>query len=141
MKTKTLANILLSLSILIGLLGSSLPAQAAPQTAPQACTPGPHDGALTADETWCASDPHIIGMVIVPAGITLTLEPGTVVKGNGSLSDLRILSGGHLEAVGTPTQPITLTSVIDSGPDQWNGLNFRGGTGDLDYVTVRYGGS
>ncbi|MEA4959512.1 MAG: hypothetical protein VB029_07360, partial [Anaerolineaceae bacterium] len=137
MKTKALINFLLSLIVLTGLLGSSLPAQATPQ----ACTPGPHGGTLIADETWCAGNPHIIGMVIVPAGITLTLEPGTVVKGSDPLSDLRILTGGHLEALGTPTQPITLTSVTDSGPNQWNGLNFRGGTGDLDYVTVRYGGS
>ncbi|HNT24562.1 MAG TPA: carboxypeptidase-like regulatory domain-containing protein [Anaerolineales bacterium] len=137
MKTKALINFLLSLIVLTGLLGSSLPAQATPQ----ACTPGPHGGTLIADETWCAGNPHIIGVVIVPAGITLTLEPGTVVKGSDPLSDLRILTGGHLEALGTPTQPITLTSVTDSGPNQWNGLNFRGGTGDLDYVTVRYGGS
>jgi len=137
MKTKAIINFLLSLMLLTGLLSISQSGRANRQ----ACSPGPHDGTLAADETWCAGNPHIIGIVIVPAGITLTLEPGTVVKGNGSLSDLRILSGGHLEAMGIPTQPITLTSVTDSGPDQWNGLNFRGGTGNLDYVTVRYGGS
>lgn len=138
MKTRTRINFLLSLMVFAGLLCLSRPAQAVPQ----ACTAGPHGGTLAANETWCARDnPHEMSMVIVPAGITLTLEPGTVVKAVDSFTDLRILSGGHLEAIGTPTQPITLTSVTDSGPNQWNGLNFRGGTGNLDYVTVRYGGS
>lgn len=138
MKAKTSINFFLCLMVVTSLLCWSRPAQAILPT----CTSGPHGGTLAADETWCASDnPHTMSIVIVPAGITLTLEAGTVVKGIDSFTDLRILSGGHLEAIGTPAQPITLTSLTDSGPDQWNGLNFRGGTGNLDYVTVRYAGS
>ncbi|MGQ9598477.1 MAG: hypothetical protein ACUVWZ_03570 [Anaerolineae bacterium] len=74
----------------------------------------------------------------VPAGRTLTVAPGVTVMADSS-RELKML--GRLEAVGTPTQPITFTSVADSGSSrQWTGLVFDGGTGHLDYATVRYGG-
>lgn len=47
---------------------------------------------------------------------------------------------GGLQAVGTPAQPITFTSAQNSGPGEWSGLVFDGGTGRLRYVTVRYSG-
>ncbi len=71
-----------------------------------------------------------------PAGITLTLAPGATVLG-GMYSGLYVR--GYLQAVGTPTQPITLTSEANTGPYQWKGLYFQaGGTGELQYATVRY---
>ena len=73
----------------------------------------------------------------VPAGVTLTIEPGAVVMGRDN-TELKVL--GRLQAVGTVTQPITFTSATDSGPSQWSGLVFDGGTGELRHVTVRYGG-
>ena len=75
---------------------------------------------------------------VVPVGITLTVDPGVTVMGRGNV-ELRTL--GHLAAIGTPGQPITFTSATNTGPDQWSGLVFDGGTGDLDYATVRYGGN
>ena len=44
---------------------------------PRACVPGPHNGHITADETWCLSDsPHeLSGDVTVDPGVTLTIEP------------------------------------------------------------------
>ncbi len=131
----------LSLGVILALAwllaGRPLPTHASPRD----CTPGPHSGTLAASETWCASDnPHIMtAYVIVPEGITLTLESGAIVQGANWITDLRI--EGHLEAVGTSSQPITITSLTDSGPDQWAGLYFNGGDGNLDYVTVRYGGT
>jgi hypothetical protein len=44
-------------------------------------------------------------------------------------------------AIGTAGQPITFTSSTNTGPDQWSGLVFDGGTGDLRHATVRYGGN
>ena len=73
----------------------------------------------------------------VPAGVTLTVQPGVTVMGRDD-TELQVL--GHLAAVGTPAQPITFTSSTDSGPEEWSGLVFDGGTGELRHVTVRYGG-
>jgi hypothetical protein len=57
-----------------------------------------------------------------------------------STVELKALTGGHLQAIGLTGQPILFTSVTNTGPAQWSGLVFDGGTGNLDYVTVRYGG-
>ena len=77
------------------------------------------------------------GDLIVPAGVTLTVEPGAVVMGGGG-DELQVR--GHLAALGTVSQPITFTSETDTGPSQWSGLVFDGGTGALRHATVRYGG-
>lgn len=100
--------------------------------APHACVSGPHIGTLTADETWCASDsPHLVELpFIVPPTVTLTIEPGATVKTNLVLH-MDFLVQGHLEALGTATQPITFTSASDSGSGQWGGLAIDGGTAHL----------
>lgn len=74
----------------------------------------------------------------VPQGITLTVMPGVTVMGNGG-RELRVL--GRLEAPGTPTQPVTFTSVTNSAAEQWSGLVFEGGSGLLENTTVRYAGA
>jgi CSLREA domain-containing protein len=103
------------------------------------CTPGPHSGTISADQRWCAIDsPHqMTGDVTVAPGVTLTVEPGVVAKG---ATTVELQVQGHLEAIGTPAQPITFTSAVDTAYNQWSGLVFEGGTGELDYATVRYGG-
>ena len=133
MKTKALINILLGLMIFVGLLGSPRLVQAAPK----ACTPtAVHTGWITSDETWCLStgSVHTVSdYVAVQAGVTVTIEPGITVK-----TDNRFYVDGDLQAVGNAAQPIIFTSEFDSAPDEWYGLEFRGGTGHLDYATVRY---
>ena len=96
-------------------------------------------GDIITNTTWTlANSPYVLtGDVVVTHGVTLTVEPGVVVKGQDN-TELRVL--GHLAAIGTVTQPITFTSSTDTGPQQWAGLVFDGGTGDLRHVTVRYGG-
>ncbi|MFP4393954.1 MAG: hypothetical protein ACLFTI_01710 [Anaerolineales bacterium] len=71
----------------------------------------------------------------IPDGLTLTIEPGIAVMGKDEL-----LVRGHLAAIGNATKSITLTSASNSGAGEWGGLIFDGGTGDLQYATVRYGG-
>lgn len=102
-------------------------ALAAPRAAAQ-CTPGPHSGTITADQTWCAADsPHVLtGVVTVAPGVTLTIEAGSTVK------PAVITVQGHLAAVGTAANPITFTAD-GSG---WESLRFSGGTGLLRYVGV-----
>ena len=61
--------------------------------------------------------------VEIPSGVTLTVQPGVVVEGQPFTSIF--VRGGHLVAVGTPSQPITFTSVLNespSGNDHWNGI-------------------
>lgn len=117
------------------LLGNPQPAAA---QAP-ACTPGPHNGTISADETWCLADsPHIVGSFLtINPGVTVTVEAGSLVK-----SDYMITVNGSLVAIGTAEQPITFTSMADSGPAQWRGLVFYGAdaSGDLRYVTLRRAG-
>jgi RHS repeat-associated protein len=93
-------------------------------------------GTLAGNTVLPAQRYELGNVFIIPAGVRLTLAPGTTIMGNGSLE-----IAGHLQAVGTASEPITFTSVLDSAPWQWGGLFFNGGTGDLEYTTVRYGGT
>ncbi len=76
-------------------------------------------GLITANETWTANTIYeLAGRVIVNEGVTLTIEPGTIIKGrtgNGSLASALIISrGAKLMAEGTATSPIIFTSVLDN---------------------------
>lgn len=86
-------------------------------------------GMITADETWTADKIYILNQkVVVDAGVTLTIQPGTIIKGaegTGSLaSALVVAQGGTLNAVGTASSPIIFTSVLDNiQPGQLTGTN------------------
>lgn len=76
-------------------------------------------GLITADQTWTANKIWILnGKVVVDAGVILTIEPGTIIKGkegSGSLaSALVIARGGKLNAVGTADSPIIFTTITDN---------------------------
>lgn len=70
----------------------------------------------------------------VPAGTTLSLQPGTTLMS----IDSGLAVEGHLEAVGTPTQPITLTSDGDDNALSWLGLTMQGGSANLAHLLLRY---
>lgn len=77
-----------------------------------------HSGILTEDQTWSSSEMHILGdKVVVDEGITLTIEPGAIIKGvegEGSLASALIVArGGRLIAEGTSSNPIIFTSMLD----------------------------
>ncbi|OQY47473.1 MAG: hypothetical protein B6242_04960 [Anaerolineaceae bacterium 4572_78] len=74
-------------------------------------------GVITQSTTWVITNsPYILTSdVTVNDDVTLTIEPGVVVKGQTN-SELKTL--GHLHAVGTASQPITFTSDINTGGDQ-----------------------
>jgi len=103
------------------------------------CAPGPHSGTIEADEAWCiGNSPHLItGDVVVFPGVTLMIQEGVVVK-TRNVAELQVR--GHLSAIGTADQRIFFTSEQDTGPGEWHGLYFNGGTGDLEHVVVRYAG-
>lgn len=76
-------------------------------------------GTITANETWTADNIYeLAGKVVVASGVTLTIEPGTIIKGQegtGTLaSALVIAQGGRINAVGTALSPIIFTSVLDN---------------------------
>ena len=75
-------------------------------------------GILQANETWTANNIYVLdGRVVVNDGVTLTIEPGTIIKaedGQGSnASTLIVDRGGKLIANGTAEKPIIFTSVND----------------------------
>jgi uncharacterized repeat protein (TIGR01451 family) len=114
-----------------------------------------HGGIVGSSETWAADRVHVVqDHVVVAPGATLTLAPGAVVKFAGD-TDLRVWTGGVVEAPATADLPIILTSLADdtAGGDtnldgslslpqlgDWRGLSARTG-GQLNlapYVRQRY---
>lgn len=76
------------------------------------------DRNITADETWNAENVYILaGRVTVLSGVTLTIEPGTVIKGQAgtgpNATALLVARGGKLMAEGTAALPIIFTSIAD----------------------------
>lgn len=86
-------------------------------------------GILTEDETWTAENVYVLeGKVVVGEGVTLTINPGTIIKGEegeGSLSSALVVDqDGKLEANGTADAPIIFTSILDNiEPGQTAGTN------------------
>jgi hypothetical protein len=73
---------------------------------------------VTTNTTWESGKTYILeGRIAVTDGITLTIQPGVIVKGReGSGSNataLLVARGGKLIAEGTATSPIIFTSVAD----------------------------
>lgn len=71
------------------------------------------DLTLTNDKIWTLN-----GKVVMDAGTTLTIEPGTIIKGKegtGSLASALIIArGAKIDAQGTADNPIIFTSVNDN---------------------------
>ena len=87
---------------------------------------------ISTNTTWTKNNTYVInGVVYVKSGVTLTIEPGTVIFGGNSVanSSLIICKGAKLNAIGTPTQPIVFTSAFPAGfrrPGQWGGIILLG---------------
>lgn len=76
-------------------------------------------GGIAINETWTADNCYILDRkVVVQDGVTLTIEPGTIIKGRagtGSLSSALIVArGGKIMAEGTAAQPIIFTAEADN---------------------------
>lgn len=73
---------------------------------------------ISSDETWTSDVIYRLGgRISVLDGATLTIEPGTVIKGEAgsgpNATGLLIARGGKIDAVGTASKPIIFTSVAD----------------------------
>lgn len=76
-------------------------------------------GELSASTTWSPDRIYYLeGKVIVPSGVTLTIEAGTIIKGRegqeAQASALVVARGGKLIANGTASAPIIFTSELDN---------------------------
>ncbi|MEQ9422861.1 MAG: hypothetical protein RJQ09_00480 [Cyclobacteriaceae bacterium] len=93
--------------------------------------------------TWTKDNVYVLrGFVFVNDGQVLTIEPGTVIKGQpgqgASASALIIARGGQLVAEGTAVEPIIFTgladdlagSVADDANGLWGGLIILGNAGN-----------
>ena len=95
---------------------------AAPETIPSNVTA---NKTLTADRVWILK-----GETHVQSGAVLTVEAGTVIKGDlSSKGALVIDKGARIEAVGTVDKPIVFTSgraAGDRNPGDWSGITIIG---------------
>lgn len=76
----------------------------------------PVSGTISASTTWTANKRYVLSdFVTVAAGITLTIEPGTVVYGGNGRATLFIQRGAKIMAEGTARRPIIMTSPLRTG--------------------------
>lgn len=117
-------------------------------------------GALTANETWTAGNVYVIdSSVNIPDDITLTIEPGAIIKTqmsyDGSIM-INVQFGGTVNAVGTSSDPIIFTSYKnDAAGGDTNGDGnatspvagnygvaiYNNGNVDANYTLAEYGQS
>lgn len=106
---------------------------------------------ITSNTTWTADATYVLDAQVFVRGATLTIEPGTIVRGAAG-SALVIDADARLDAAGTADAPIVFTSIAESNaaPGDWGGLvligdapiNLGSGSGLAEgFVTdVPYGG-
>jgi hypothetical protein len=84
-------------------------------------------GTISANRTLSADTVYTLsGYVYVPAGVTLTIQPGTLIKGDVAVTaSLIIERGGKINAAGTAEKPIVFTSGRPAGSraaGDWGGI-------------------
>jgi hypothetical protein len=115
-----------------------------------------HSGNLLQDESWMGTfTHHITDQVFISDGVTLTINPGAVIKFDAS-KKITVQQGGRLVAEGTVASPITFTSIKDDSvggdtngdgnstlpaPGDWQSIVVDGAQATLNHVDVRYGGA
>ncbi|NRF39849.1 hypothetical protein [Pedobacter foliorum] len=88
-------------------------------------------GDIKTNTTWTADKIYNLkGYVYVIDGATLTIEPGTIIKGDkASKATLIITRGAKINATGTVDKPIVFTSGVAAGARRegdWGGLVLLG---------------
>ena len=123
------------------------------------------EGDITSNTTWTASNVYFLNnQAFVDSGVTLTIEPGTVIKarygvysGSNAAPALVIKQGAKIMAEGTKDKPITFKSELEPGSANygngrglWGGIvvngyapiSTTGGTNNVEGVTgIPYGGN
>ncbi|MBY0244725.1 MAG: hypothetical protein K2Q03_04650, partial [Sphingobacteriaceae bacterium] len=88
-------------------------------------------GDISKDTKWTADKIYTLsGFVYVTDGATLTIEPGTIIKGDkATKGSLIITRGSKINAVGTAEKPIVFTSSFAVGArsaGDWGGIIILG---------------
>jgi hypothetical protein len=102
-----------------------------PEEAPLNSTTVEVSGDISTNTTWSASKIYTLkGFVYVTNGATLTVEAGTIVKGDkASKGTLIITRGAKISAIGTVDKPIVFTSSFAAGTrnsGDWGGIVILG---------------
>ncbi|MBC6697192.1 T9SS type A sorting domain-containing protein [Hymenobacter sp. BT190] len=121
---KLLLPVLLACTVAATAPVTSVLAQTACPAAPAAVTVS---GSITSNTTWTSNNIYLLsGFVYVESGATLTIQPGTIIKGDkASKGTLIIKQGARIEASGTAAQPIVFTSNEPAGSrsrGDWGGV-------------------
>ena len=84
-------------------------------------------GNITSNTTWNNNQVYLLsGFVRVLDGVTLTIQEGTLIKGDYDTQGTLIIErGGKIIANGTAQQPIVFTSARPAGIDPETGAPFR----------------
>ena len=117
-------------AISVGASSSSSPSAEASATTLIVPTNGAADitGDITTSRTLTSDTVYTLkGFIHVTNGATLTIQPGTTIKGDFNTlgSSLIVMRGAKIQAVGTPAAPIVFTSSRPAGsrqPGDWGGL-------------------
>ncbi|HOD80210.1 MAG TPA: right-handed parallel beta-helix repeat-containing protein, partial [Phycisphaerae bacterium] len=113
-----------------------------------------HSGVLPGSQAWGGSTlHHVTANVTVPNGVTLTINPGAIVKFDADCG-ITVQTGGTLLAQGSVVQPIAFTSIRDDSvggdsngdgnatapaPGDWTWLFMDGGQATIDHALLSYG--
>ncbi len=144
MQSLTIKIVLITALLLAGLLAVN-PGQAEASDMPVEYP----SGTLTSNQTWTNDKVWFLyDMVTVPDGVTLTIQPGTIVK-MFYTTGIQVNQGGTLDANGSSSQKIVFTSFRDdsvggdsdySGPSggangDYNGaVSVSGGVANVGYI-------
>jgi hypothetical protein len=103
-----------------------------PQNASYAAPTVTVTGVIAANTTWTKNNVYLLqGLVFVDSLVTLTIEAGTVIRGDATTtaSSLIVQRGAQIIANGTPCNPIVFTSSKAIGArvkGDWGGLIILG---------------
>ena len=122
--------------VLTALMAVAAAAATTPLAQAQTCPATPPapivvSGSITANTTWTNNNIYLLqGFVFVESGATLTIQPGTIIKGDlTSKGTLTIKQGARIDARGTAAQPIVFTSNQPAGSrarGDWGGVILAG---------------
>ena len=140
-------KLILPLFLAVASVASFAPLAQAQTPCPAAPAPITVSGSITSNTTWTSDNIYLLnGFVYVDNNATLTIQPGTIIKGDkASLASLIVRQGGKLIAEGTAAQPIVFTSnqpVGSRNRGDWGGIVICGrapinqpGTPNVEGVT------